>query len=651
VGLIKTSITDRIALIEINSPPVNATSQAVRQGLLEAIIAADSNAQVDAIVIAAAGKTFVAGGDISEFGKVPLEPHLPDLINRIEACNKPVVTAWHGTALGGGCEIGIASHARMMTTDALIGLPEVKLGLVPGAGGTQRLPRLVGVTQAINMVTTGRLVNAMDALAMGLCDEIVESDLREAAIAKAKSMVGQPLRRTGDLPTATIADVAFDIELKKIATKARGQIAPATAARLVRLSTVTPVIDGMLEERATFMRLVDGPQSRALRYVFFAEREVSKRPDLEMGEPRKVQQVGVIGAGTMGAGIAIAFADAGFDVTVIETTDEALAKGRERIEGLYERSLSSGRITAEIKAERLARLSYAIPLTELADADLVVEAVFEDMNVKLDLFKRLEAATKPNCVLATNTSYLDVNAMAAALKNPGNLIGLHFFSPANVMRLLEIVQAAKTSPEVMATAIAVGKSLKKVAVVSGVCDGFIGNRILAKYRAQCEFMLEEGALPQDIDSALEEFGFAMGPFAVQDLAGLDIAWTRRKRLAATRLLSDRYVPLADHLCEQGRFGQKSGAGWYRYVDGKRTIDPEINDMVRAHAKVSGHRQQRFAPIEIVTRVLEAMASEGQKILNEKIAARPLDIDMVFIHGYGFPAHHGGPMFASEQAGK
>jgi 3-hydroxyacyl-CoA dehydrogenase len=651
MDIITTHVTDRIALIEINNPPVNASSQAVRKGLLEAIVAADQKSDIHAIVIACAGKTFVAGGDINEFGKTPLEPHLPDVVNRIENCSKPVVAAWHGTALGGGCEIGLACHSRVMTAGAKLGLPEVKLGLVPGAGGTQRLPRLIGMLPAFELVSTGRMVHAAEALKLGLCDEIAGGDLRQVAIAKAKAMIGKPLRRTGELIAASISDDLMEAELKKITAKARGQIAPITAAKLVRLASQTPLLDGMQEERATFMQLIDSPQSKALRYAFFAEREVSKRPDLTLGVARNIQQIGVIGAGTMGAGIAVAFADAGFEVTVIETSDTALEKGRERIEGLYQRSLTSGRITTEIKTERLARFSYSTMLSSLAKADLMIEAVFEDMAVKLDLLKRLEPVLKPDCVIATNTSYLDVNAMASILKNPENLVGLHFFSPANVMRLLEIVNAEKTSPDVLATAIEVGKRLKKVAVISGVCDGFIGNRILSKYRAQCEFMLEEGALPQEIDSALENFGFAMGPFAVQDLAGLDISWARRKSLAAKRNPSDRYVPLGDRLCELGRFGQKTGAGWYRYIDGKRTADPMFEEMVRAHAKASGYPQKQFKPEEIIACVLEAMSSEGQKILDEKITARALDIDMVFIHGYGFPAHRGGPMYAAAEASK
>lgn len=650
MALVKTTLEDGVALIEIDNPPVNATSRGVRQGLLDAIIAADADASVSAIVVAGAGKTFVAGGDITEFGKPPMEPHLPDVMNRIEACMKPVVVAWHGTALGGGCELGLAAHARVMAAGAQIGLPEVKLGLIPGAGGTQRLPRLAGMAAAIGMITSGRMVGAKEALALGLADCIAEGDLRTAAIAHSRSLVGKPLRRTAELAVSAIEAAAIEKEIAAVAKRARGQVAPVEGARLAQLAANMPLAEGMKEERATFFRLMKGEQSEALRYVFFVEREVGKRPDILAGGARAIQKIGVVGAGTMGAGIAVAFLDVGYDVTIIETTEEALARGRERIEGLYARNVASGRLSEAGKAERMARARFSAALASLSDADLVIEAVFEDMSVKIDLFSKLDALVRPDCVLATNTSYLDIDEMASALKDPSRLVGLHFFSPANVMKLLEIVRAAKTAPDVLATALTIGRRLKKVAVVAGVCDGFIGNRILAKYRAECEFMLEEGALPQEIDGALEEYGFAMGPFAVSDLAGLDISWARRKRLASKRPASERYVPLADRICEMGRFGQKTGSGWYRYVDGKRQVDPEIETLVREHAKARGLLQRKFTPEEIVQRVLVTMASEGAKIVEEGIAARPLDIDVVLLNGYGFPAHRGGPMFQAERLG-
>ncbi|MGL4324167.1 MAG: 3-hydroxyacyl-CoA dehydrogenase NAD-binding domain-containing protein, partial [Beijerinckiaceae bacterium] len=574
----------------------------------------------------------------------------PDVMNRIEACKKPVVVAWHGTALGGGCELGLAAHARVIAQDGKVGLPEVKLGLIPGAGGTQRLPRVIGTAAAIDLITSGRMVSAKEALSIGLVDEIAAGDVRAAAIAKARALAGQPVRRSGTLRPAGEDDNAAQEQEKAALKKARGQTAPGEAIRLIKQAATTDIQNGMTEERRTFLALMAGEQSRALRHVFFAEREVAKVPGLAGVQARPVQSVGVIGAGTMGAGIAVAFMDAGYAVTIIETSAEALAKGQERITGLYARSVKSGRMTPEAMAARLAQARFETQRETLADTDLVIEAVFEDMAVKIDLLTHLEKIVRPDCILATNTSYLDINAMADSLKQPGNLVGLHFFSPANIMRLLEIVRAAKTAPEVLATAVAVGKKLGKISVVSGVCDGFIGNRILAKYRAQCEFMLEEGALPQDIDAALEQYGFAMGPFAVQDLAGLDIAWARRKRLAPTRSKDERYVPLADMLCEQGRFGQKTAAGWYRYDGGKRVIDPTTDAMVRAHQKACGRPQRAFSADEIVGRALAVMANEGARIVEEGIAARPLDVDIVLINGYGYPAYKGGPMFAANEKG-
>ena len=457
------------------------------------------------------------------------------VLSAIENMGKPCIAAIQGVALGGGMEFALACHYRVAADNPKIkfGLPEAKVGLLPGAGGTQRLPRLVGMSAAIGLVTSGRMVSAKEAVSLGLADALAEGDLREAAIAKAQSLIGQPIRRTGELPVPAFDAAVIDKEASAVLRRARGQQAPAECIRLSRLAAETSILDGMKDERATFLRLKDGEQSAALRHVFFAEREVGKRPDIPASGARAVQKVGVIGAGTMGAGIAIAFLDTGHDVTIIETTEDALARGRERIEGLYARSVTSGRLTEEGKVERLSRASFATDLAALASADLVVEAVFEDMSVKTALLEKLDAAVSPTCILATNTSYLDIDEMARALKDPSRLVGLHFFSPANVMKLLEIVRAAKTAPDVLATALAVGKRLKKVAVVAGVCDGFIGNRILAKYRAQCEFMLEEGALPHEIDGALEAYGFAMGPFAVSDLAGLDISWARRKRRSAS----------------------------------------------------------------------------------------------------------------------
>lgn len=649
-GPVRLSRQGDVALIEIDNPPVNATSQAVRSGLLAATRAADADPEARAIVIAAAGRTFVAGGDITEFGKTPLEPHLPDVINRIELCSKPVVVAWHGTALGGGCEIGMAAHARVIDAKGSVGLPEVKLGICPGSGGTQRTPRLVGLANAIDLATSGRMIAAKEAKSLGLADVIADGDVRAAAIVHARSLIGKPLPRTSDRRVAPENPQSLGEVEGKAAKDARGRIAPLKIVELVKTAALLPVPEGMAVERKAFFELMHSDQSKALRHAFFAEREVARVKGIEGVRPRPVNHVGVVGAGTMGAGIAVAFLDNGYSLTIVETSEEALARGRERVEGLLDRSVKSGRITPEVKAARMAKASFATELKALEHADLIVEAVFEDMAVKQDLLARLEAVTKEEAILATNTSYLDIDFMAAKLKRPQNVVGLHFFSPANVMKLLEIVRARQTAPDVLATAVEIGKKLRKVAVVCGVCDGFIGNRILAKYRAQCEFMLEEGALPHEIDAALEAYGLPMGPFAVQDLSGLDIAWARRKRLAATRPASERYVPVADRLCEAGRLGQKTGSGWYSYAGGKRTVDPEVSAIVLENARAKSIERRAITAEEIQARVLAAMVNEGTKIVAEGIAQRPLDVDVVMMNGYGYPAWRGGPMHEADRIG-
>ncbi|MCZ8375188.1 MAG: 3-hydroxyacyl-CoA dehydrogenase NAD-binding domain-containing protein [Beijerinckiaceae bacterium] len=640
----------RVTLLEIDNPPVNATSQAVRQGLLDAILRLDADPAVGAIVIAGAGRTFTAGGDITEFGKPPLLPHLPDVITRIEACAKPVVVAWHGTALGGGCEIGLAATKRIIAPDGAVGLPEVKLGLMPGAGGTQRLPRLIGPVAALDLIASGRMVSAKEALALGLVDAIASGDLREEAIALAGSLIGKAPERISERPVPPSEAAAWDAMVAKVKKDAKGRTAPLAAIQLVEIAGAESFASGQPKERATFFELMASPQSKALRHMFMAEREAARVPELAGISPREIGQIGVIGAGTMGSGIAVAFLDAGYRVTLMEANEAALQAGLDRVNGLYLRSIKSGRIDETIRLERLSRLTATTDLATLAETGLVIEAVFEDMAVKLDLLGRLGAVLPAETIIATNTSYLDLDVMADALPHPERFIGLHFFSPAHVMKLLEIVRARRTSKEVLATGLAVGRRLKKIAVIAGVCDGFIGNRLLARYRAQCEFMLEEGALPQEIDAALEAFGFAMGPFAVQDLAGLDIAWARRKRLAATRDPAARDVPLVDRLCEAGRFGQKAGKGWYLYADGKRQVDPEIDALVRAHAASTGRPQHRFTAGDIQSRVLTTMVNESARILAEGIAARPLDIDLVLVNGYGFPNWRGGPMHHADETG-
>jgi len=649
-GPVRLFSTSPVALIEIDNPPVNATSQAVRAGLLVALGEADRNPQIAAVVLACAGRTFVAGADIREFGQPPREPHLPDVINAIEACSKPVVAAIHGTALGGGCEIALACHARVMEPGAALGLPEVKLGLVPGAGGTQRLPRLVGMEAAIDLVSSGRTVKAAEALRLGLVDRLSDRDLRTDAMDLAREMIGKPPRRTGEQPVTGMDAQAAVAKVAEIRRKARGAEAPGRAAELVLLAASLPLAEGMAREREAFLELRSSEQSAALRHAFFAEREVMRVPGLDNVAPRPIQKVGIIGAGTMGSGIAIAFADAGFDVKVVETNEQALAAGKARISDIYDKQVVSGRLTTAARDERLALIGYEIGTTSLSDRDLVVEAVFEDLEVKRSLFRDLDAILTPGAVLATNTSYLDVGLIADATARPADVLGLHFFSPANVMKLVEIVRTDATAADVVATGLAIAKRLRKVPVVCRVCDGFVGNRILTRYRQQAEYLLEEGALPHEVDAAMEAFGFPMGPFAVSDLAGLDIAWARRKRLAATRDPRERYVDVADRLCEAGRFGRKTGAGWYRYEGGKREPDPFVTALIEEASQRRGLTRRAISAAEIQARLRAAMVNEACKILDERIVERPLDVDVVMMHGYGYPAWRGGPLFEADRVG-
>ena len=640
-----------IALILIDNPPVNASSRAVRQGLVAAIGAANADSAVAAIVIACEGRTFVAGADIKEFGKPPLSPPLPDVLGIVEASAKPVVAAVHGTALGGGFELALACHARVLDAQAVVGLPEVKLGLIPGAGGTQRLPRLIGMRPAIDIAASGRQVKAEEALALGVADAIAAADLRGAAIDLARAAVGRPIRRLSEVATPPFDRAKIDGALAGIAQKSRGQSSPLVAARTVLLAAELPFAAGMARERAAFIECLVSDQSKAMRYVFSAEREAPRAPQLEGVSPRKVERVGIIGAGTMGAGIAVAFADAGYAVVVVETSEAAVEAGRKRILAPWDRQLKSGRINADQHAARGASVAVGSDFQALAACDLVVEAAFEDMAVKQDIFGRLGAIAKPGAVLATNTSYLDVGTIGEASGRPGDVIGLHFFSPANVMRLVEVVEAPASAKDAVATGVAVGKRLGKIAVVCGVCDGFIGNRILAHWRPIVDMMVEDGAAPQGIDGALEEFGFAMGPYAVGDLAGLDIGWARRKRLAPTLNPNVRYAStIADELCTLGRFGQKTGAGWYSYSGGKKTLDPLVEGIIEK-VRAQKHREQRVFANETIQRLVRAaIVNEGAKVLSDGVARRALDIDVVLINGYGYPAWRGGPMFEADALG-
>ena len=572
------------------------------------------------------------------------QPFLTDVATAIEDSAKPVVAAVHGTALGGGFEIALASHARVASPDASLGLPEVKLGIIPGAGGTQRLPRLVGMATAIDLASSGRRVSAREAASLGIVDRIAEGELVAEAKAVARELAGQTPRRTGDLSVPAFDDKAVASQVAAIARKARGQVSPGEAARMVRLAADLPLKEGLARERAKFTELVASDQAAALRHVFAAERSASKVAGLEDVAPRTIRTVGVVGAGLMGSGIAIAFADSGYHVIVVDRDEPSTEAGRARVEAAYDRMVKSGRIDAAGKAQRMDRLRFHAGRDMLAECDFVIEAVFDDLAVKRELFASLSGIVRPDAILATNTSYLDPDAIASVVTNPERFLGLHFFSPANVMRLVEVVRTATVAPDVLATGLAIVKRLGKLGVVSGVCEGFIGNRIFTAYRKQCDFMLEEGALPHEIDAAIEAFGFPMGPYAVSDLAGLDISWARRKRAAATRDPSERYVVIADRLCEAGRFGQKTGKGYYSYADGRKAVDPEVTALIEEASREANHERRAFGPDEIISRVMAAIVEEGRHILDEGIALRASDIDLVLINGYGYPSWRGGPMF-------
>ncbi len=644
---VRYSVEDGIALVRIVNPPVNALSAAVRAGLVEAARRATDDPAVVAMVIAAEGRTFIAGADITEFGKPPVPPILPHAIAALEDVPKPVVAAIGGAALGGGLEVALGCHARIAAPAARLGLPEIKLGLIPGAGGTQRLPRLIGAVAALRLMTDGSPIDAAAALALGMIDAIAEGDLLPAAIARARALAASAAapRRSRDA-TSLGPREAFEAEAAALLGRHADNPSVAAAIEAVRACYSVPFEQGMEQERAAFRRLLDDPRSQALRYVFFAERASARVPGLPPGTAaRPVTQAAVIGAGTMGGGIAMCFANAGIPVTLIETSAEALASGIERVGSTYDISVRRGSLAPEARAARMALITGKAGLDAAADADLVVEAVFEEMALKREVFAALDCIARPGAVLATNTSYLDVNAIAAATGRPQDVLGMHFFSPANVMKLLEVVRGAATSAEALATAVQIGSRLAKVPVVVGVCHGFVGNRMLAARSVQAERLLIEGALPQDVDAAITGFGFRMGPFAMSDLAGLDIGWRIRKATGKT-------APVADALCEAGRFGQKTGKGYYLYQPGDRTPrpDPEVARLIEAVSARLGIARRPIAAAEIVERLIYPMINEGARILDEGIAARPGDIDVVWLHGYNWPAWRGGPMHHADSIG-
>ncbi len=642
----------RVAVLTVNNPPVNALSQHVRQGLHEGVKQAIADAAVSAIVITCAGRTFIAGADITEFGKPPVAPGLHEVLDLIEGSPKPVVAAVHGTALGGGLEVTLACHYRVGVKDARFGLPEVKLGLLPGAGGTQRLPRVVGVEKGLSMMVSGDPIRADEALASGLIDEIVQGDLTAAAVAFAEKVLAEkrPLKKIRDLDDKLAAvrgkPEVFANFRKSVARQTRGFRAPENIIKAVEAAVGLPFAEGLKRERELFLELLSSTESKAQRYFFFAEREAAKIPDVPVDTPaRDIKKAAVIGAGTMGGGIAMNFANVGIPVTVVEMNQEALDRGLGIVRKNYEATASRGRLTAADVEKRVGLIHGTTDWNAVRDADIVIEAVFEEMPVKKEVFAKLDGLAKPDAVLATNTSTLDVDEIAAATKRPESVIGTHFFSPANVMRLLENVRGAKSSKSTVATVMTLGRRINKVPVLVGVCYGFVGNRMLHQRGQQAEKLILEGALPHQVDKVLTDFGFPMGPFAMGDLAGLDVGWRIRKGRGVKS-------PVADRICELGRFGQKTGAGYFKYEKGDRTPipDPEVEKIIVDVATAQGITRRHVTDEEILQRLLYPMVNEGAKILEEKIAIRASDIDVIWVYGYGWPVYRGGPMFWADQIG-
>lgn len=658
--LVQFSQQDGIAIITISNPPVNALSPGVPEGIYQAIERVDQDEGIKAAVVIGSGSTFIAGADIKEFikitsGKAPGAPLHP-LLNRIEDCKKPVVMAIHGTAFGGGLEVAMAGHYRVAVTTAQVGQPEVKLGLIPGAGGTQRLPRLAGVGNALEMCAGGNPVKAREALQAGIIDRVIEGDLLAGAVAFAREMAGKPIPKTRErnqkLGTPAENAALFAAAGDAVRKKQRGLMAPLAAVEAVEAATTQSFEEGCDTERKLFTHCLFSDQSKALIHVFFGEREVAKIPDVPKETPiLPVKAVGVVGAGTMGGGIAMVFANAGFPVLLKDADQPALDRGLATIQKNYAASVKRGRFTQQFVDEKLALIQPTLTYDGFANVDLVVEAVFEGMSVKQEVFRELDRVCKPGAILASNTSTLNIDEIASATMRPASVIGTHFFSPANVMRLLEIVRGKQTGKEIIATCMQLAKKIGKVGVLVGNCRGFVGNRMFHPYMREAMFLVEEGASIEAVDKALYDFGMAMGPLATGDLAGLDVGWRIRKEYRHLEKPGVRQPMAADRLCEMGRYGQKTGAGWYKY-DANRvaSLDPEISAQIRAWAVEAGIPQRSIAREEIVDRCIYALVNEGARILEQGYALRSVDIDIIFVNGYGFPAHRGGPMWYADTVG-
>ena len=647
----------QVAVITMNNPPVNGLGFDLRRDIVEGLARAEADANVKAVVLIGSARAFSGGADIREFGspKASAEPNLNTVIRMLEGTNKPVVAAIGGACMGGGLELALGCHYRVAVKGAQIALPEVKLGLMPGAGGTQRLPRLIGAEAALNMIVSGNSVPSEQLKDSALFDEMFEQDLLPGAIAFADRVVSEkrPLKRARDLKVSLAnADGFFQFARNTVRAAAKNFPAPLKCVDAVAAAVTMPFEEGARFERESFLQLVQTPQSRALRHVFFGERAAAKIPDVPEDTPlRKIEKMAVVGAGTMGGGITMNFLSAGIPVTLLEMKQEALDRGLATVRRNYESSARKGRLTAQQLEERMALLKPTLSYDDLKDADMVIEAVFEDIAVKEAVFRRLDEVMKPGAILASNTSTLDLNKIADFTERPQDVVGTHFFSPANVMKLLEVVRGGRTAKDVLATVMSLAKKIKKTAVVSGVCDGFIGNRMVEQYIRQALFLLEEGATPSQVDRAVENWGMAMGPFRMSDLAGNDIGWAIRKRRYRERP-NFKYSKIADRLCEQGRFGQKTGLGWYRYEAGRRDAvpDPAVEQMIADYRKEIGAPRRAIEEDEIVHRLIFALVNEGSAILQEGISSRASDIDMVYLTGYGFPLHRGGPMLYADEVG-